>query len=260
MSLDINDLKPGKKIFFASDFHLGAPNHEESLDREKKIIRWLDQIRDEAEVIILAGDLFDFWYEFGNVVPKGFVRLQGKLAMLSDSGTKIVVFPGNHDMWMFGYFQKELGVEVYKSPQSFMVGGKRFYVGHGDGLGPGDFSYKLLNYGLFRNRFLQVVFKWMNPNFGMWIGNTWSRISFGKKYTLDQQFYGEKEWLYRYCRKIESKTHHDFYIFGHRHIQVSMKLSENSIYVNLGEWLAECSYVEFDGKELSLKKYFENQV
>ena len=255
MPLDINKLKPGKKIFFASDFHLGAPNHEESLLREKKIVNWLDEIKGEAEIIILAGDLFDFWTEFVHVIPKGFARLQGKLAEITDSGVRIAVFPGNHDMWMYGYFEKELGVEVYHNPESFRINDKIFYLGHGDGLGPGDRGYKLINRFMFKNKLLRVFFRWINPNFGMWIGISWSKSSFKKKYTVDQQFFGEKEWLYRYCLDIEAKTHHDYYIFGHRHLQVEMKMPGNSFYINLGEWLSECNYAVFDGSDFLLKKY-----
>lgn len=135
-------LPPGKKVYFLSDFHLGAPDQVQSLAREKKIVAFLEEVRHDAATIFIVGDMFDFWYEYRKVVPKGYVRLLGKLAEITDSGIPIHFFVGNHDMWMTDYFQKELNIPVYFKPVPFEFSGKKFLVGHGDGLGPGDHGYK----------------------------------------------------------------------------------------------------------------------
>ena len=137
-------LSPGKKIYFASDFHLGLPDKSGSLKREKLICQWLDEIKENAERLYLVGDIFDVWFEYKNVVPKGFTRFLGKLAELTDQDIKIEIFSGNHDIWMRSYFEEELEIPVYFEPQQYTIGTKRFYVGHGDGLGPGDHGYKFL--------------------------------------------------------------------------------------------------------------------
>ena len=165
-----------KKIYFASDFHLGVPNHEVSLKREKLLVRWLDEIKDQAEAIYLVGDIFDFWFEYKHAIPKGFVRLQGKIAELTDSGIPIHFFTGNHDMWMFGYHEKELGITLHRDPIVVKAQGKKLFVGHGDGLGPGDKGYKFIK-KVFANRFFQWCFARLHPNFGIGIANFSSRKS-----------------------------------------------------------------------------------
>src|SRR5688572_3472478 len=122
----------GKKIFFLSDFHLGAPNQQQSREREQRIIRFLDEIKEQTAVLFIVGDLFDFWYEYKNVVPKGYVRLLSKLAAFTDGGIPVHFFVGNHDMWMKDYFQVELGISVYFEPKEFVFNHKTFYIGHGD--------------------------------------------------------------------------------------------------------------------------------
>lgn len=244
----------GKKIYFASDFHLGAPNYEVSLVREKKIVTWLDSIKSDAFEIYLVGDIFDFWFEYKTVIPKGFVRLQGKIAELTDSGIKIYYFTGNHDMWAFGYFNKELGVELHKKPIEKTYNNKLFFIGHGDGLGPGDKGYKFIK-KVFSNPFCQWAFARLHPNFGIGLANyfsTKSRITNG---TNDEKFLGEEnEWLIQYCKEKIKEKHFDFFIFGHRHLPLDIKI-KNSRYINLGEWITYCSYAEFDGENLILKNY-----
>ncbi len=248
-------LRPGKKIFFASDFHLGAPNHPQSLIREKKIIQWLDSIEKEADAIFLVGDIFDFWYEFNTVVPKGFIRFQGKLAQLTDAGIPVVFFTGNHDLWMYEYFGKELNIPVFRKPQSLTVNNKQILVGHGDGLGPGDYSYKLLKI-LFTNPVLQWLFSKIHPDISIAIANYWSRSSRASNLKKgEDKFLGEDEWLWQYCKQLEAKTHHDFYIFGHRHLPLELEVNAGSMYVNLGEWLQYDTYACFDGERLALKHY-----
>lgn len=246
-----------KKIFFLSDFHLGAPNAAESLIREKKIIRFLDEIKQQASAIFIVGDLFDFWYEYKNVVPKGYVRILGKLAEITDAGIPIYFFVGNHDMWMKNYFQAELNIEVYFAPKEFIFDGKKFLIGHGDGLGPGDEGYKFLK-KIFRNRFCQWLFGALPPNIGIGLADYFSRKSRAKTGKTNEVFLGdEKEWLVIYAKEILQQQHYDYFIFGHRHLPLNIPLNEKSKYINLGDWIKYFTYAVFDGEELLLDYYKE---
>lgn len=249
------DASGNKNVYFLSDFHLGAPNAAESLLREKKIIAFLDEIKGNAAQIFIVGDLFDFWYEYKKVVPKGFVRILGKLAELTDAGIPVHFFVGNHDMWMKDYFQTELNIPVYFEPADFEFGGKKFLVGHGDGLGPGDHGYKFIK-KIFRNRACQWLFGTLPPYIGMGIAHYFSRKSRAQTGQTDEKFLGEEnEWLISYCKEILKQKHYDYLVFGHRHLPIDFKLGENSRYVNLGDWIRYFSYAVFDGKELELKYY-----
>ncbi len=240
------------KIFFASDFHLGAPNYEASLVREKKIVRWLDSIKDEATEIYLLGDVFDFWFEYKRAIPKGYVRLQGKIAELTDSGIKIHWFIGNHDMWIFDYIPKELGVNLIRTEVERELNGKSFFIGHGDGLGPGDHGYKFIK-KVFRNPFCQWLFARLHPNFGIGLANFFSRKSRAATGEQDTVFYGEnKEMLIQYCKDKLSKKKYDYLIFGHRHLPIDFQLSETTRYVNIGDWITYFTYAVFDGESLEM--------
>lgn len=244
-----------KKIYFASDFHLGVPNVEKSLEREKLIVRWLDDIKNDAQEIFLVGDIFDFWFEYKNAVPKGFVRLIGKLAELRDSGILITCFTGNHDIWMFGYFEKELNIPVYHHSIQREFNKKFFFIGHGDGLGPGDNGYKFIK-KIFTNKFFQWLFRWIHPDWGIPVARYFSKSSRDANYEKTKTFLGEdKEWLIIYCREILRQHHHDYFIFGHRHLPMQIKLNEKSEYINLGDWIQYNTYAVFDGKNLELKTY-----
>ena len=244
-----------KNIYFLSDFHLGAPNAAESLLREKKIIRFLDEIKLQAAAIFIVGDLFDFWYEYKRVVPKGYVRILGKIAELTDTGIAVHFFVGNHDMWMKDYFQKELNTAVYFEPQEFAFSGKTFLIGHGDGLGPGDKGYKFIK-KIFRNRFSQLIFGALPPSVGIGMADYFSRKSRGKTGKTDEVFLGEeKEWLVIYSKEILKQKHIDYFIFGHRHLPLDISLTEKSRYINLGDWIKYFSYAVFDGNHLSLEYY-----
>jgi UDP-2,3-diacylglucosamine hydrolase len=247
-------LPEGKKIFFASDFHLGVPDYESSKQREKKIIRWLDSVKGEAHTIFIVGDIFDFWFEYRAAIPKGFIRLQGKLAELSDAGIKIIFFTGNHDMWLFDYFTKELGIPVYRKPQLFIFNDKKFLVGHGDGLGPGDHIYKVIK-KVFANKAAQWLFGFIHPNIGIGFANYCSRNSRIRQNKREDKFLGEDEWLLVYSRELEKKEHHDYYIFGHRHLPLDIKVGDHSRYVNLGEWVNYFTYAVFDGSDVQLKEF-----
>ena len=244
-----------KKIYFASDFHLGVPDYSSSLEREKRIVKWLHEIKEDAGEIYLMGDLFDFWFEYKSVVPKGFVRLLGKLAELSDSGIAIHVFTGNHDMWLFDYLPKELGVKLYKRPIIKEFNNKKFYLAHGDGLGPGDKGYKLIK-KIFENSLCQWLFARIHPNLGMKLANFWSQQSRIGNGTKDEVFQGEdKEWLLVYAKKILNEQPIDYFIFGHRHLPLDIKINPKSRYINLGEWVNYNSYAVFDGENVELKYY-----
>ena len=246
-----------KKIYFLSDFHLGVPDHGTSLQRERDVIRFLDQARLDAAEIFIVGDLFDFWFEYKKVIPKGFVRILGKLAEITDSGIPIHFFVGNHDMWMDGYFEQELNITVYHSPQVFEYNGKKFLIGHGDGLGPGDYGYKLLK-KLFRNPVSKFIFGIIPPFIGMGIAHYSSRGSRSITGGTDDKFLGEdKEWLIVYCRELLKTQYYDYLIFGHRHLPIDFMLNERSRYINLGDWIRYNSYAVFDGNLLELK-YFKS--
>jgi UDP-2,3-diacylglucosamine hydrolase len=248
---------PDKKIYFLSDFHLGAPDHESSLVREKKVVAFLDSIKHSAAEIFIVGDIFDFWYEYKKVVPKGYTRLLGKLAELTDSGIPIHVFVGNHDMWMSGYFEKELNIPVYHHPRIFEWNGKTFFIGHGDGLGPGDHGYKRLK-KVFRNPVCQWAFGLLHPSWGIGRANYFSRKSRVKTGAADEHFLGEdKEWLIIYCKDVLQKQHYDYFIFGHRHYPMDFKLPGNSRYINLGDWIRNFTYASFDGADMQLHKWEE---
>jgi UDP-2,3-diacylglucosamine hydrolase len=248
-------METNKKIYFASDFHLGAPDYATSLEREKRIVKWLDEIKDDAEEIFLVGDLFDFWFEYKTVVPRGYVRILGKIAELTDSGIPVHLFTGNHDMWIFDYLPKEINIILHKEPIEREFGGKKFLIGHGDGLGPGDNGYKFLK-KVFANKFCQWLFAIIHPDLGMKIANYWSHRSRIFNEAHEEKFLGEsKEWLVIYCKEVLQKKHYEYFIFGHRHLPLDIKLNEGSRYINLGEWFKSNSFAVFDGTDISLKKY-----
>lgn len=248
-------MEKGKKIYFASDFHLGVPSADKSLLREKRAVRWLDSIKDDASHIFLVGDIFDFWFEYKHAVPRGYTRLLGKLAELSDAGIEIEVFTGNHDMWIFDYLPKELGVPVHRSPIEREWNGFKFYIGHGDGLGPGDRGYKFIK-KVFASKICQWLFARLHPNFGIGLANFWSRKSRASTNDFEKTFLGEdKEWLVVYSKKLLATKHFDFFIFGHRHLPIDLKLNDQSRYINLGDWISYFTYAEFDGEQLVLKAF-----
>lgn len=242
------------KIYFASDFHLGVSPKANSLERERQLVSWLDHIKHDAKALFLVGDIFDFWFEYNTVVPKGFIRFLGKLAELADLGVKITLFKGNHDMWMFGYLEEQLNATIIDNEMILQMDGKRFYIHHGDGLGPGDARYKFLK-AFFRSKVCQWLFARLHPNLGIGIAQKWSRHS--RAANLDEErFLGEdQEWLIQYAKEQLQNEHFDYFIFGHRHLAYDIRLSANSRVINLGEWLFHCTYAVWDGKELELKKW-----
>lgn len=244
-----------KKIYFLSDFHLGAPDYESSLLREKRIVKFLNEVEEDAAQIFILGDLFDFWYEYKTVIPKGFVRILGKLANLTDRGIIIHFFVGNHDMWMNDYFENELGIKVYYNANEFELYGKHFFIGHGDGLGPGDHRYKLIK-KVFRNKLSKKLFSFIHPYVGIGLANYLSRKSRKTTGMIDEKFLGEeKEWLIIFSKNMLQHKHIDYFIFGHRHLPLDFRLSDKSRYINLGDWIKYFSYAVFDGNNIELKFY-----
>ncbi|MEL6969157.1 MAG: UDP-2,3-diacylglucosamine diphosphatase [Bacteroidota bacterium] len=246
------------KTYFASDFHLGIDGRLSSQERERQLVRWLDMVQQDADAIYLVGDLFDFWFEYKTAVPKGYIRLLGKLAAIRDAGIPIYLFTGNHDMWMFDYLEKELDAPIYRKPVIHEIYGKTFFIGHGDGLGPGDHGYKLLK-KVFANPVCQWLFARLHPNFGIWLAQFFSGKSRAANHDEDQFYGDENEWLLQYsCRKSEQLPQVDYFVFGHRHLPIDYGLPNGrSRYINLGEWVNFNSYAVFDGASLELK-FYEN--
>jgi UDP-2,3-diacylglucosamine hydrolase len=251
-SLNIS-LEQGKKIYFASDFHLGTPNLASSLEREKRIVRWLEQIENDAQAIFFLGDQFDFWFEFKHVIPKGFSLFIGKLAAMRERHVPIYFFTGNHDMWMFDYFPTELGIPVFRNNITLKINNTSFLIGHGDGLGPGDTKYKFLKL-FFNSRFCQRLFAFLHPWIGFSIATKWSKSSRIANTIKDEKFLGDKEYLWIFCQETEQKQHFDYYIFGHRHLVLDLPVGGNSRYLNLGEWVSGGQFGVFDGDTFLIQK------
>jgi len=245
----------GANIYFASDFHLGAPNHEQSLLREKKVVRWLHSIQPYCKELYLLGDIFDFWFEYKRVVPQGFVRLLGKLAAFHDAGIPIHFFTGNHDLWVRDYLEKELGFQIYRDPIERNIGEKKFFIGHGDGLGPGDKTYKVLR-KVFHNPLAKWAYRWVHPDLGIKLANYWSRSSRNSQDEAKMES-PESEWLFQFAREKLKDQHYDYFVFGHRHLPLNLAINNQSKYINLGDWISHFSYAKFDGKDLELL-FFEN--
>lgn len=244
-----------KKIYFASDLHLGVPTLESSLEREKAVCRWLDMAKKDAQEIYLVGDLFDFWYEYTYTIPKGFTRLLGKIAEITDSGIKVTFFTGNHDLWMKDYFEKELNVTIHHQPIVREYNGKKFFIGHGDGLGPGDKKYKLLKL-VFASKLCQWLFSRLHPNLAFYVARRSSKRSRIITADSDEKFLGnENEWLFLFCRDYLQKNKTDYFIFGHRHLPLDLEVDGKARYINLGEWINYRSYAVFDGNTLKLEKF-----
>ncbi|MBS1570024.1 MAG: UDP-2,3-diacylglucosamine diphosphatase [Bacteroidetes bacterium] len=267
---------PGQMVYFLSDFHLGVPDHATSLVRERRIVAFLEEAAKDATEIHILGDLFDMWFEYKQVVPRGFTRLLGKLSELHDRGIPVHIHIGNHDMWAFDYLPEETGVTLHQEPIVREWNGKRLYIGHGDGLGPGDHGYKFIR-KVFRNPFMQWCFARLHPNLGLGIAHFWSGRSRKKNYENDRKWLGaDKEWLVQYCNGLLEKEHYDYFIFGHRHLPVDLPLASGppagdpdgavsrdpegtvSRYINLGDWISHFTYAVFDGGEVRLMKRVED--
>lgn len=243
-----------KSIYFASDFHLGAPNFEQSLLREKKIVRWLNDIKPTCQALYLVGDIFDFWFDYGKVAPIGFTRLLGKLAEFTDHNIPVYLFTGNHDLWNFNYLEQELNVNVLREKLEININNKKLLIAHGDGLGPNDKAYKRLK-KIFSNKLCQFLFKWLHPNVGVSLAHWWSRNDLSQYNGTTMQFFGEKEWLIQYAHYKLTQQSIDYFIFGHRHIPLIHSLNEKSKVVMLGDWINHFTYAKMTAEQIELLNY-----
>lgn len=242
-------------IYFAGDFHLGVPDAISSREREKRLCNWLEHVAQDATEIYLMGDVFDFWFEYKRAVPKGFVRLLGTLARLTDRGIKITMFKGNHDMWMFGYLEKECGVCLVSDRLVIERNEKKFYLHHGDGLGNGEWGYKLLR-GFFRSKVCQYLFGFIHPNLGIGLALFLSRRSrISQKGRYEEYLGDKKELLTQFSKEVLEKEHYDYFIFGHRHLRLDIDLGSGSRYFNAGEWVHGSAYLKFDGEQVALLEW-----
>lgn len=242
-------------VYLISDCHFGAPNRQQSLIRENLFIQWLDEVKQDATHIILLGDIFDFWFEYKHVVPKGYIRILGKFAELSDMGIKFIFFTGNHDFWIRNYFETEFGFEIIRSIRTFLINGKKVMIGHGDGIGPKDTSYKIMKY-IFEARINRWLYSRLHPGFAFWLALTVSSKSRAANGNADEVFYGEdKERLLIYAKQVEQKEHFDYFIFGHRHLPMQLPVGPNATYINTGDWIKSFSYAKTEGDAINLKTF-----
>ena len=241
-------------IYFLSDVHLGSLLIPDAREHEKKVVRLLDQMKKDAKAIYLLGDIFDFWFEYSTVVPRGYSRLFGKISELTDAGIEVHFFIGNHDLWTFGYFEKELGMKVHYQPERVELYGKKFYLAHGDGLSTGDTGFSILR-KIFHSKFAQRTFALLPPYIGQNLGFAWSRHN--RLHMKSEEFKGEEnERLILYAKEFVEKETVDFLVFGHRHIDLKLQLKYNAEMIILGDFIRLFSYGAFDGSEFHLN-YFE---
>ena len=243
------------RIYFASDLHLGMPPAEDSLHRERLFVEWLEEIRKDARELWLLGDVFDYWFEYKKVVPRGFTRFLGTLASLSDEGVEIHLLPGNHDIWIFDYLPGEINLQVHRKSLRKEWNGHKFYLGHGDGLHPGDRGYRTLQ-GIFKNRVLQWFYARIHPNGSMAFAHWWSKKSRMKHGALGSFMGIENEHQLQFAGKeLEKHPDIEYFVFGHRHIPYDIRIAENSRVICLGDWIGNFTYGVFDGREFSLEQY-----
>ena len=243
-----------KKIYFLSDAHLGLPPREKSLAREKLLVQWLEEARKDAYEIYLLGDIFDYWFEYSKVVPRGFTRLLGKIAEITDTGITINFFTGNHDVWVFDYLPAETGINVFRQPLKIEINGKSFFIAHGDGLGNYDKGYNFIK-SIFTNRVLQWLYARIHPNAATAFAHLWSKHSRLSK-DASLPFQGEeKEFQVLFSKSILKQEFFDFFVYGHRHLPLDIALGENSRFICLGDWFINFTYAVFDGKDMVLKSY-----
>ena len=241
--------------YFAADLHLGAPDYDTSRARERHFVRWLDEIAADATALYLMGDVFDFWFEYRHVAPKGYVRLLGKLAELADAGVALHLFVGNHDMWYRDYLTQEIAVQIHHHSQIVRLHDKVFYLAHGDGLGPGDYGYKFLKKFL-RNRFIVWVFERLHPNFGMWLALGFSSTDrkYYHKHLLKD--YGEREMLVQFARSFHAENPDtNYFVFGHRHLPRDLEIAPDCRLIVLGDWLTDFSYLRVTAEGAQLLRF-----
>lgn len=244
-----------KKAYFVSDIHLGAPALKNNRERELAFVDWLNGIKEDASHLFLMGDIFDFWFEYKTVVPRGFTRTLGKIAELADSGIEVHFFTGNHDVWVFDYLPDELGMTLHRTEFKTTLNGKKFFLAHGDGLDQSDKGYLFLK-KMFTSKIMQWIFARFHPNFGLSLGHRWSKHSRISNGISAEEFKGTtNEGMFIFAESVLHEEKFDYFIFGHRHVLVDQLIGTNSRYINLGDWIHHFSYGVFDGTEFKLKQY-----
>lgn len=249
-----NILSEKGKIYFISDIHLGAPAFKDNREREMLFAQWLDFISDDVSELYLLGDIFDFWFEYKKVVPRGFIRILGRLAMLTDKGIPVHFFTGNHDLWVFDYLPQEIGLKIHRNEFITEIEGKKFFLAHGDGLDPEDKGYLFLK-KIFSSKKLQWVFARLHPNFAFQIAHRWSKSSRLSKMNRKEEFNVKNENMYLFAEKFLEKEWIDYFIFGHRHRMADVVVKDHSRMILLGDWINNFSYGVFDGEKMTLKKF-----
>jgi len=251
-------MEKGKKIFFASDTHFGLRLNEDPRKTERRFVDWLDNIKEEAGALYLLGDMFDYWFEYKTVVPKGYTRFLGKLAEFTDAGIPVFIFTGNHDIWMFGYLSEEIGATIITSPIEVELEGKRFYLAHGDGLADPRWSFRFFRY-FFKNKFCQWMYKLVHPDLTVPLGHAWSRHDRLKRINNEADGYlgEEKEYLVRFAKNHPNRDNIDYFIFGHRHFMLDLAIPANKRIIILGDWINHFSYAVFDGEHLYLEQLID---
>ena len=246
-------------IYFASDFHLGLDSPKPSREREKIIVRWLDEIQNDTEELYLLGDIFDYWFEYKRAIPKGYTRFLAKIAEFVDNNIPVHFFTGNHDMWMFDYLENEIGISIHRKPVMKQIKNRTFLLGHGDGLGPGDRGYKFIK-KIFSSKINQWLFARLHPDFGLWLMKKSSQKSRESEREVIPFLGGEKEWLIQYAERKLTSSYFDYCIFGHRHLPIDYTLqNKKSRYINTGDWFLNYSYAKFDNDTLELLKFEHGQ-
>ena len=248
-----------KPIYFLSDAHLVSWAIEHRRMQERRLVRFLDSIKEKAAAVYLLGDMFDFWFEYRYAVPRGYTRFLGKLSELTDMGVEVHYFIGNHDIWTYGYLEKECGVILHKKPLTTELYGKVFLLAHGDGLGDRDPKFRFLR-SIFHSRFCQRAFAAIHPRWGVWLGQTWAKHSRLKRPGGEEPPYmgDNKEHLVLYTKRyIQYHSNVDYFIYGHRHIEVDLQLTRKARMIILGDWITHFSYVVFDGEHLFMEQYIE---
>jgi UDP-2,3-diacylglucosamine hydrolase len=248
-----------KNVYFLSDAHLGSWALKHRRTQERRLVRFLDTIKDKASAVYLLGDIFDFWNEYKYVVPKGYTRFLGKISELTDMGVEVHYFTGNHDIWTYGYLEEECGVILHRQPLTTEIGDKLFYLAHGDGLGDPDKKFQLLR-KVFHNRFCQRLLNFFHPLYGMWLGQTWAKHSRLKREDgKEAPYLGEdKEYLVKYTKSyMQTHPDIDYFLYGHRHIELDLNLNETTRMLILGDWIWQFTYAVYDGEHLFLEQYIE---
>lgn len=251
-----------KNVYFLSDAHLGSRAIRHQRTQERRLVNFLESIKEKAAAIYLLGDMFDFWYEYKTVVPRGYTRFLGKLSELTDAGVEIHYFVGNHDLWMGDYLERECGVILHHAPAAIDLYGRIFYLAHGDGLGTKDRSFLFLR-KVFRNKLCQRLFSALHPRWGMTFGLEWAKKSRLKRVDgKELEYMGEdKEELVQYAKEyLKNHPEINAFVFGHRHIELHIRIAPQTDLFILGDWITEYTYAVFDGEKMFLENFIEGET